>query len=161
MTYFFEWVNGDIKAYKHMAVHNTRSGEQAFDLETESAGTRRVIELIPVFQDLVIEKDRVVVIDELDKSFHTQLTRALVELFLDEYSENNRSQLIFTTHDIMLMDQSILRRDEMDLVERNQYGESRIFSISDFDEVCCDTDLRKKYLEGRFGGIPKVCEIFL
>ena len=161
MTYFFEWKDGEIKAYKYRTVHRTRSGNKTFDLEMESDGTRRVIEFIPVFQDLVIEKDQVIVIDELDRSLHTQLTRALVELFLNEYNENNRSQLIFTTHDIMLMDQSILRRDEMDLVERNQYSESQIFSISDFDEIRYDTDLRKKYLEGRFGGNPKICEIFL
>ena len=127
----------------------------------ESDGTRRVIEFIPVFQDLVIKKNKIIVIDELDRSLHTQLTRALLELFLNQYDKEKRSQLIFTTHDMMLMDQSLLRRDEMDLVERNKYSESQIYSIADFENVRYDTDLRKQYLEGRFGGNPKICEIFI
>ncbi len=161
VSYYFQWIDEEVKVYKYMAVHNTRSGEKTFDLEMESDGTRRVIEFIPVFQDLVIKKNKIIVIDELDRSLHTQLTRALLELFLNQYDKEKRSQLIFTTHDMMLMDQSLLRRDEMDLVERNKYSESQIYSIADFENVRYDTDLRKQYLDGRFGGNPKICEIFI
>ena len=66
-----------------------------------------------------------------------------------------RGQLLFTTHYIFLMEQRILRRDEMWLLERNGQGASSLFSLSDYQKVRYDKDIRKSYLQGRFGGIPK------
>ena len=54
------------------------------------------------------------------------------------------------------MDQNLLRRDEMWATERNSSGSSDLFSFSEYKDVRYDKDLRKSYLEGRLGGIPRV-----
>ena len=53
------------------------------------------------------------------------------------------------------MDQSLLRRDEMWLVDKHD-GSSELYSIAEFDNVRFDKDIRKSYLFGRFGGVPNI-----
>lgn len=145
---------------KAFSVHNTSDGEYILDLKHESEGTRRVINLLPQLYELMKKKKGVLVIDELDRSLHTQLTQALLEAYLENCGPDKRTQFIFSTHDMMLLNQELLRRDEMWLVERNRYNESELFSISDFAQVRYDTDIRKLYLNGRFGGNPKISSLF-
>lgn len=131
-------------------------GSSEFDLSQESMGTRQAIELIPLFNLLSSDRNIVVVIDEIDRSLHTSMTRALIEFFLENYTKESRSQLIFTSHDTNLIDQSLFRRDEINLVERNEFNESEIYSIGDFEDINVDYNLESLYLQGRFGGIPKI-----
>ena len=56
----------------------------------------------------------------------------------------------------MLMDQQLLRRDEMWVAERDKFGSSNLFSFSEYKDVRYDKDLRKSYLQGRLGGIPRI-----
>ena len=96
----------------------------------------------------------VFVVDEIDRSLHTLLTRQLLELYLSSRSAGSRSQLLFTTHDMLLMDQQLLRRDEMWVTERDTTGISSLYSFGEFKEVRSDKDLKRSYLQGRLGGIP-------
>jgi AAA15 family ATPase/GTPase len=126
-------------------------------MEYESDGSRRVIDLLPVFLDLCADKSRkVYVIDELDRSLHTLLTRHMLEGYLSSCSPQSRAQLLFTTHDVLLMDQELLRRDEMWVAERTESGMSSLTSFSEYKDVRYDKDIRKSYLQGRLGGIPRV-----
>ena len=84
------------------------------------------------------------------------LTRQLVENYLDSCKHETRSQLLFTTHNGLLMDQSLFRRDEMWVAERNSTGQSSMFSFSEYKDVRYDKDIRKSYLQGRLGGIPRI-----
>lgn len=153
-------MDGSLQFKKVVAIHDSMDGEHALELKYESEGTRRVINLLPKFYELMNNREGVLIIDELDRSLHTQLTRALIEAYLETCTKDKRTQLIFSTHDMMLMDQELLRRDEMWLVERNLKNESEVYSIADFEEVRHDTDIRKLYLNGRFGGNPKISSIF-
>ena len=63
-----------------------------------------------------------------------------------------KGQLIFTTHESNLLDQSIFRRDEIWFVEKHQ-GATKLYPLSDFT-IRLDLDIRKGYLNGRFGAIP-------
>jgi hypothetical protein len=54
------------------------------------------------------------------------------------------------------MDQQLLRRDEMWVAERNVTGISNLFSFSEYKDVRYDKDIRKSYLQGRLGGIPRI-----
>lgn len=54
------------------------------------------------------------------------------------------------------MDQSLFRRDEMWVTERNHKGSSELLSFSDYKDVRYDKDIRKSYLQGRLGGMPKL-----
>jgi uncharacterized protein len=155
---FISKINGRIKAERIITHHiNKNNKEIPFELNKESDGTKRLIDILPIFLDILnINLSITVLIDELDRSLHTLLTRQLIQNFLDCCSEKTRSQLIFTTHDVLLMDQKLLRRDEMWVTERNYYGESSLYSFSEFKKIRFDKNIRKSYLEGRLGGIPRI-----
>ncbi len=146
---------GDLKAERLVSFHRGSDGGQVrFDLRHESDGSQRAIDLLPAFMTLQ-SRPVTLVIDELDRSLHTQLTRLLITEFLGTCTKTTRSQLLFTTHDVQLMDQHLLRRDEMWLVERDRHGASSLVSFSEFNEDNrYDKDIRKAYLQGRMGGVP-------
>lgn len=150
--------NGELVAKKLVTYHPHSDGtETKFEIHDESDGTQRVIDLLPAFLELsAATSKKVYVIDEVDRSLHTLLTRQLLEEYLTNSHENSRSQLLLTTHDALLMDQDLLRRDEMWVVERNNNGSSSLLSFSEFKDVRYDKDLRKSYLQGRLGGIPRI-----
>lgn len=156
LVFVFEKNNqGEIEASELITKHKTSSGLRDFNLHMESMGTLRAIELIPIFFGLT-KNSTVVIIDEIDKSLHTEMTRGLIEYFLDHYEKESRSQLIFTSHDTNLLSQEIFRRDELWIVERNKYNESKIFSIGDFKDVKKNHNLESLYLQGRLGGRPRI-----
>lgn len=148
---------GQIKAQRLYTYHQGTDGTLVpFDYRHESDGTKRVIDLLPAFLTLH-DVSATYVIDELDRSLHTLLTRSLLESYLDRCGPDTRGQLFFTTHDIQLMDQALFRRDEMWVVERDDLGRSTLIPLSDFNaDNRYDKDLRKSYLEGRMGGVPQL-----
>ena len=99
---------------------------------------------------------KVYVIDEIDRSLHPLLIRQLLEEYLSNCSTETRTQLLLTTHNVMLMDQQLLRRDEMWVAERDGVGVSSLFSFSEYKDIRYDKDIRKSYLQGRMGGIPRI-----
>lgn len=147
-----------LHATRLTTVHRTKGGRKVeFFMSDESDGTQRFVDLLPAFYDLgQAEHPRVFVIDEIDRSLHTELTRSLLEAFLQSLTPRSRSQLIFTTHDVMLLDQEMLRRDEIWFTEKDEEGNSRLIGLSDFKGVRADKDIRKSYLLGRFGGMPQI-----
>ena len=148
---------GELVAKKLVALHSKLDGEDVrFEIRQESAGSQRLIDLLPAFFTDTLSSGRVIVIDEVDQSLHTLLTRKLLEMYLDNCDPKSRSQLLFTTHDVLLMDQELLRRDEMWVTERNLEGISDIFSFSEYKDIRYDRDIRKSYLQGRLGGVPRI-----
>ncbi len=121
-----------------------------FRFEDESDGTRRLFDLIDIlFND---KEDVVYVVDELERSLHPKLTEHYLKLFM-QFHTGQRNQLIFTTHEATIMEQSLFRRDEVWFVERNEQNTSTIYSLDRFKERY-DKRLSKAYLEGRYGAIP-------
>ncbi len=149
--------NDKLNVKKLVTAHRASDGENEvnFSMKQESDGTRRLIDLIPMLNQLVLRPtSKVYIVDELDRSLHYMATKKFLEIYLDSCDENARSQFIFTTHDLLLMTKNMLRRDEMWIMERRR-GESRIFSLADF-QLSYDKDILKAYLDGRFGGIPRI-----
>lgn len=149
---------GHLLARKLVAFHSTADGMSVrFDIGDESDGSQRVIDLLPAFVELIGQSSKkIFVVDELDRSLHAVLTRQLIEIYLSTCSAENRSQLLFTTHDLLLLDQDLLRRDEMWITEREATGVTTLLSISEYKDVRSDKDIRKSYLQGRMGGIPRL-----
>ena len=150
--------HGELVAIALKTVHMGDDGTEAeFDIEQEADGSKRVIELLPAFLSLSADgSEKVFVIDEMDRSMHSLLTQKLVDAYLSTRNEHSRSQLLLTTHDLLLMDQKLLRRDEMWLASRDSGGVSHLKSLGDFKDTRYDKDVRKSYLEGRMGGIPRL-----
>lgn len=149
---------GELVARKLITYHTKTDGSEAkFEMKQESDGSQRIIDLLPAFLDLAATNSKkVYVIDEVDRSLHTHLSRRLLESYLSNCSADSRAQLLFTTHDVLLMDQDLLRRDEMWVAERSETGSSRITSFSEYKDVRYDKDIRKSYLQGRLGGVPRL-----
>ena len=107
---------------------------------------------------LVIEsllKGKTVVVDELDMSFHTDICQWVLNLFLDSEENKKCAQLIFNTHDVGLLDQEILRRDQIWFTSKDwDTYEAVLTRLSDYKGVRKDLDIRRAYLNGSFGSKP-------
>jgi AAA15 family ATPase/GTPase len=149
---------GELTALKLMAQHQMKnSSEQvSFDLSDESDGTRRIIDLLPAMTSLLSE-DKVVVIDEIDRSLHPHVAYAFLELFLRE-GKGCHSQLIATTHAENLLTFKLLRKDEIWFIDKNNNGESRLYSLEEF-KPRYDKDIMVGYMKGRFGAIPSIVKV--
>ena len=141
-----------------MAGHQTLEGKEVkLKISEESDGSKRIIDLLPAFLDLSQSSgQRVYVVDEIDRSLHPLLIERLLELYLDSCTTETRKQLIFTTHNVFLMNQNHFRRDEIWVTERDKSGASSLFSFNEYKDIRYDKDIRKSYLQGRLGGIPRL-----
>jgi len=128
-----------------------------FKFEEESEGTQRLVHLAPAFADL-LESEKVYLIDELDRRLHPNLSKTLIELYLDLHIKKNNRQLIFVTHESNLLDLDYFRRDEIWFAEKDKNGGSHVVSLSDF-KIRSDLDIKNGYLKGRFGAIPFIGDI--
>ena len=111
--FIFTRKNDELIAKKLVTYHPKTDGTEAkFEIRQESDGSQRVIDLLPAFLELAAPgSKKVFVIDEVDRSLHTLLTRRLLQAYLASCSADSRTQLLLTTHDVLLMDQQLLRRE--------------------------------------------------
>ncbi len=133
-------------------LHVTNECDASFDLNEESMGTQRLFALTGPILD-IIEKGRILFVDEIESSLHPLLVKRLLELFHNPTINKNGAQLVFSTHSTLLFDQSVFRRDQIYLVEKDLKQASQLMPLSDF-QVRKDLSLEKAYLDGRFGAIP-------
>lgn len=151
-------VKGDtgIKAIKCYSAYSAADGtETIIPLAKESDGTRRYLHLLPILLDK--QRDRVYLVDELDRSLHTTLSRSLIRSFRRIVERKERKlQLIFTTHDVILMEGDNLRKDEIWVTERDEVHQAHLISMAEYKDIRPDNQLRKSYLEGRMGGLPNM-----
>jgi uncharacterized protein len=125
----------------------------AFDPEDESDGTRRLMDLAPLLSD-IWGNNQVFIIDELDRSLHTHLSRLFVQMCIKAATEKKSfAQFIITTHDTNLLDRELLRKDEIAFMEKDEFGASHLTSLTDF-QVSDGLNFENGYLNGRFGAIP-------
>ena len=147
--------DGNIITTKMMQNHG--NGQDLFEYTDESDGTKRLFDLIPLFYEH--NGNRVIFIDEIDRSLHTNLTRRFLELFY-KLTERDNSQLIATTHDSNLLDLDLIRQDEIWFVERVKDQSSKMYSLNRYKERY-DKRVDKEYLLGRYEAVPVFNEEFL
>lgn len=150
--YLLEYRNGKFQARKLMFRHQMADSKEKalFSMDEESDGTRRIMDLLPFLAGMP-SSDKVYVIDEIDRSLHPLMSYQLIKLFLSNVS--SQSQLISTTHEINLLDQKLLRRDEIWFVEKDNTGASHIYSLEEYAPRK-DKKIERGYLMGRYGAIP-------
>jgi hypothetical protein len=142
-----------LRSAKVYAWHDTEDGSQvAFDIDLESDGTKKLFEFTGGIIR-ALQLGATLCIDELDRSLHPYITRFLVDLF---HGPNNThgAQLVFSTHDTTLMDQDLMRRDQIWFTEKNG-GSTRIYPLSDYSPRKGEA-LERGYLKGRYGAVPVV-----
>lgn len=140
--------SGEITAAQLMMNHGNPN--DLFELTDESDGTRRLFDLIPLYKKG--KQNCVILIDELDRSFHSRLTIEFIQKFFEK-TDGDATQLIVTLHDSNVMNLNILRQDEIWFVERRSDHSSEIYSLNKFKERF-DHSVAKDYLLGRYGAIP-------
>ena len=142
--------NGDDVQYQTLEFkHN--SDNAVFSPEEESDGTIRLLDLVDVL--LSNDKERIYVIDEINRRFHPLLTYKFVEEYL-KLAPSRNIQLIVTTHESKLMDFDLLRKDEIGFIDKDENGSSTIFSLDSFSERF-DKKVCKAYFKGNYGAIPR------
>lgn len=127
------------------------NSKNLFNFEEESDGTNRLFELSPAFEQLMSNSEIVYIIDELERSMHPLIAKELLKLYA--LNSTSRSQLIFTTHESHLLDDDLLRRDEIWFTEKKSDGSTEFYPLSNFNPRG-DKVLERGYLQGRYGGIP-------
>ncbi|MFV5686149.1 AAA family ATPase [Flavobacterium sp. GB2R13] len=147
----FEEINGKIKTF-HL---NDKNEKIEFEFEEESSGTQRVIAFVPfVFKTL--KYGDVLVVDEFERSLHPEIAQFILGLFNDPEVNKKGAQFIFATHDTTLLSpENKLRRDQINLVEKNEKGETEMFAVSDIKGIR-EGNYEKWYLEGRLGAVPNI-----
>lgn len=145
--------NNELIALKLLAAHKIKNSNEIiyFELNEESDGTNRLIDLIPALHNLT-KGEKVFIVDEIDRSLHPNLTYKLFDFFFKS-SKGIKSQFIATTHDSNLLTLGLFRRDEIWFIEKNKFGESKIYSLEEF-KPRYDKNIKKGYMLGRFGAIP-------
>ena len=134
---------------------NEDGGVEHFQLlmDQESAGTQRFFARIGGWLQ-AIENGALLVVDEIEESLHPLLTRRLIEMVQDRTINTHGAQLLFTTHDAMLLDLSFFRRDQIWFAEKDDKTcATQIYSLASFSPRKGE-NVRKGYLQGRFGAIP-------
>ena len=128
-----------------------RSNPQVpFDFETEeSGGTKKLFRMMLGMIDIV-RKGKVLLIDEIDTSLHTQLVEYIINLF----NSSERAQLVYTSHNTHLLNTDFQRRDQVYFVNKREDGSSDLYSLYDFKDFRDTLDMEKAYLQGRFDAVP-------
>lgn len=124
----------------------------------ESDGTKKLIVALPVLL-LALQEGRTIIIDELDAKLHPKLLRYIIMLFKNPSVNKHGAQLLFTSHDMTTMKNTVFRRDEIWFAAEDEKHQSKIYSLSDIRQLD-NTRIKntaaydKQYLEGRYGADP-------
>ena len=125
---------------------------------SESDGTRKLFAALPVILK-ALKEGRLVIVDELDAKLHPKLLRYVIRLFTNPEINKNGAQLLFTSHDMSTMKNSIFRRDEIWFAALDSENSSEVYSLSELrkennDPINNTAAYDKQYLEGRYGADP-------
>lgn len=140
-------------------VHGTDPDDtdHGLPIEEESNGTVSWLLLaVPAMQS--IKRGGAFVVDEIDSSLHPRLTATLIDFFKQPEVNAQGAQLIFTSHDTSLLGPlhgDVLEPDEVWVAEKDGAGATELYSIADFP-VRPQDNLERRYLHGRYGGVPMV-----
>lgn len=149
-----EVLNMREKLMEQIRLVSTYKGVKVPSLIFDSTGTKKIATLASYIIE-GLEKGRILIVDELDSSIHFKITRAIVEMFNNELNTN--AQMIFTVHDINLMDcKRMFRKEQIWFVHKDQDG-VYVYSLADFTArqgVRDTTDIMEKYRKGALGALP-------
>lgn len=122
-------------------------------MDQESSGTQRFFARIGGWLQ-ALENGALLVVDEIEDSLHPLLTKRLIEMVQDNSVNTNGAQILFTTHDAMLLDLNFLRRDQIWFADKDEKTcATELYSLASFSPRKGE-NVRKGYLQGRFGAIP-------
>ena len=123
-----------------------------FDMDEESDGTNRFFSFAGPWLD-ALKSGKTLFVDELNSNLHPLLVKHMVQLFHCKKSNPNNAQLIFTTHETSILNQSVFRRDQVWFMQKNG-NKSELYSLSEFKVRKDSENLEERYLTGAYGALP-------
>ena len=140
----------------HFVYEDNQKQKYKLEYYEQSAGTQKILSMFfPIYN--LLNNGGVMIIDELDITLHYSLIKEIIKMFNSvEYNRKN-AQLIFTTHNLLLMDFNLFREDQIWFLENNDVSTgTELYSLSDVEGYEKNKYLLRDYLNGNFGGIPKL-----
>ena len=104
-------------------LHKTSGGIHTLPENMESTGTIRFMGMAIILQHL-LDNDHFVIMDEVESSIHYELLSFFLKVFL--VNSDKQSQLLVTTHDLNLLNEDFIRRDEIWFTDKNEDGETEL-----------------------------------
>lgn len=161
--FFVKFQDGQFQSVEKLSLEHVGEGgyTETLDLAEESTGTQRFVELLPAYYDLLAVPDNdkgstvTYVIDEIDRSAHSFMISDLLRQFIEGYSPARKRQLIFTAHDLSLMNEDFMRKDEVwILTKERESGRSHLECVARHEGTRSDNNITKQYRKGEYGGKP-------
>jgi AAA15 family ATPase/GTPase len=121
---------------------------------SESAGTHQMFALAGTWLD-ILSNGQTVCVDELETSLHPLIVRELLRLFFSATENQKGAQILFTTHNPLLLDTTLLRRDQIWFTDKEADGEAHLYPLTDYQPRKGES-LVRGYLSGRYGALPFV-----
>lgn len=140
----------------HFVYEDNQKQKYKLDYYEQSSGTQKILSMFfPIYN--LLNNGGVMIIDELDITLHYSLIKEIIKMFNSvEYNRKN-AQLIFTTHNLLLLDFNLFREDQIWFLENNDVSTgTELYSLSDVEGYEKNKYLLRDYLNGNFGGIPKL-----
>ncbi len=139
-------------------IHNVNDRKISLDSSEESAGTQKTLDMLGPLLD-ILEKGHIAIIDELETSLHPEIARFIIKLFSSKHNKKN-AQLIFSTHNVALLDSELFRKDQVYFCEKELNKTTKLISLSEFD-IRQDANFEKAYREGRLGAVPFIDKTYM
>jgi ABC-type transport system involved in cytochrome c biogenesis ATPase subunit len=150
-----EDVREDLRKRKWLRPELTHHGSTSgipLPWNTESAGTRRLFALAGPWLD-ILNQGLVVCVDELETSMHPLMVRELLRVFMSSEENPNGAQIVFTTHNPLLLDTTLIRRDQVWFTDKDEAGTGHLYPLTDYSPRRGESLIRG-YLSGRYGAVP-------
>lgn len=146
-----------VATYHHGLDPDGKIKNYMMSLQDESDGTRRIMALAPDFEN-ALQNGGLLIADELEIGIHPLMMRKLIEKVQNPVTNPHHAQLIFTTHDVNVMDFKVLRRDQIAFIDKDRKsGASELYQIEDIRDFSGSKAI-SSYLAGKFGAVPEFHE---
>lgn len=115
--------------------------DSKLDYDDLSTGTKKLLYL--VYNSLYsIKENAILVCDEIENSLHLDLVKLILELFT---VRDSNAQLIFTTNNENVLDEEILRNDQIYCIDRDEEDKIKVEKFSKMPGIRYDTVFKKNY----------------
>lgn len=146
--------NEQLKIEKLLFIHNVDNKKIDFDIGKESSGT---LQFLTIIQKVInsIENGTLLILDEIELKLHQDMVAYLIGIYQNKFENMHDSQLIFSFHNSLFM--NILKPEQLWFTEKNDHGNSEIFSASHFEDIrnLHNRNIENLYRIGRFGAKPR------
>lgn len=155
------WYDEQIRDFQLYSIHDIYNEKfekiqtTRFELfKKESEGSIKFFIIVCLLL-YALKNNLLICIDELDSKLHSELLQLLIREYHNPNVNLSTAQLIFTTHNTVLLDKQ-LRRDQFLVIEKDEYGQSSVRKMHTKETpIRIDSSMEKEYRKGKLGGVSK------